>query len=103
MHPPEHRKNHDRIKETFSYMIFLNWITVVVIFAVGMTCLFKNKTWGRSMHEYYIQESKKYWHGRLFPWEKPWAIVIFRAMFIGFGVIFIVAAYPLVFGPFHIQ
>jgi hypothetical protein len=84
-------------------MIILNWVSVVLILAVGMVCLSKNKTWGRSMHEYYIQESRKHWYGKFFPWEKSWAIVIFRAMFIGIGVILIIAAYPLVFGPFHIE
>lgn len=80
----------------------MNWIMFFTILAVGVTCLIKNKTWGKSMHEYYIRESKKHWYGKLFPWEKPWAIIIFRAMFIGLGMILIIVAYPLVFGPIYL-
>ena len=82
-------------------MDIINSLMVVAILGIGAACIFKNHAWGRFMHDYYIQESKKHWYGRLFPWERPWAIVIFRAMFIGLGALLIFTAYPLVFGPIY--
>jgi hypothetical protein len=79
----------------------MDWLIVLVIVGVGIACLFNNQAWGRSMQEYYIRESKKHWYGRLFPWGNPWTIVIFRGMFIGLGIMLIIIAYPLVFGPFY--
>ena len=79
----------------------MDWIIVFGIIGLGIACLLNNRAWGRAMHEYYIRESKKHWYGRMFPWEKPWTIVIFRATLIGLGIMLIITAYPLVFGPFY--
>jgi len=82
-------------------MIIVKLIVLIVILAGGITCIYKNKEWGSRLREHYIHVAKNNWAGSFFPWEASWTIIIFRAMFIGLGIILIVAAYPLAFGTVY--
>lgn len=84
-------------------MVVFKIFLTLAIFGVGTLCLYKNKEWATVMRKYYIRESKKHWHGSFFPWEASWTIILFRAIFIGVGIIFLIAAYPAVFGPIHFE
>jgi hypothetical protein len=76
-------------------MITVNLVVFITILAGGITCMYKNKERGSRLREYYIQTAKNNWAGSLFPWKASWTIIIFRAIFIGLGIILITAAYPL--------
>ena len=83
-------------------MPIFNLFMFVAILGVGILCIYKNKEWATVAHNYYIRESKKHWYGAFFPWEKPWALLVFKAMMIVFGIALIIAAYPLAFGTVYL-
>jgi len=82
-------------------MAIINLAIFVAILGISFACFYKNKDWATRLHQYYIHVAKNNWAGSFFPWEASWTIIIFRAMFIGLGIILIVAAYPLAFGTVY--
>ncbi len=82
-------------------MFIVNFAIFVSVLGVSFACFYKNREWAMSLHRYYINESKKHWYGKLFPWENPRLVLLFRIMVIFFGIIFLIVAYPLAFGTVY--
>lgn len=83
-------------------MKIVDILIFIAVLGIGMTCIYKSKTWATKLHAYYIRESKRHWYGRIFPWEAPWIFWLFRVMIIFFGAIFLLAAYPIAFGTVYL-
>ena len=76
-------------------------VTFVAILGISFACFYKNKDWATRLQQYYISESKKHRYGKLFPWENPRIIWLFRILVIFFGIVLLIAAYPLAFGTVY--
>lgn len=82
-------------------MSIINLAVLVAILGISFACLYKNKDWATRLHQYYISESEKHWYGKLFPWENPWIIWLFRILIIFFSIVFLIVAYPFAFGTIY--
>lgn len=65
----------------------------------GLVILVKNRRIALKMQEFYIAQAKR---GRLdsAKWERPWILSLFRTMVVFVGILIIISAYPLTFGPY---
>jgi uncharacterized membrane protein len=83
-------------------MIILKTILFLLIFAGGVVCIiYKNKL-AIKLQKLYIRQSIKL-YGNSGKWELPWALILFKVMIIFAGIILIIGAYPIVFGPVYLN
>jgi uncharacterized membrane protein YjgN (DUF898 family) len=79
----------------------MNMSIFLVIVILGVILIVKSKDWSVKLQQYYISQAKRYGNSEV--WARPWITVLFRVMIIFVGLVLIIAAYPLAFGPVYIQ
>jgi hypothetical protein len=77
----------------------LKIIFTLIIFIFGVFCIVKSKKWAIQTQRFYINKSKESYPSVTKQWESPSSILLFRVMYIFWGTLLIIGAYPLVFGP----
>lgn len=71
--------------------------TLIVISLVTIIMLIKNlNNWSRGFREYMMRQSHKVFGNRS-GWERPWAIVLSKAMILFFGLMLLILVYALLF------
>jgi len=71
-----------------------------IVIILGLIVVLKNKTFAQRMQSFYITQSQKA-GGNSEKWERSWMVTLFRAMVIFLGVLVIISAYPIIFGPYN--
>jgi hypothetical protein len=78
-------------------MMILKVAFVVVIGAIVVILLMKNRgKWARSLQKYYIAQSNGL-SGFSGGWDEPWRLSLFKALVIFFGLMAVLGVYVLVF------
>jgi hypothetical protein len=62
--------------------------------------MWKSAKLASRMQIYYVTQAKK-GNNDSTKWERPWILGLFRAMIIFSGILIIIGAYPLLFGPYN--
>lgn len=78
-------------------MLIFKIIAVGLIVLLTMSILVKNTNkWAVHFRQYMLNQTNKvFGHG--IGWEKPWALILSKAMIIFFALMFIVLVYVVVF------
>lgn len=78
----------------------LKFLLCATIIILGLLVLWKNKTLALKLQSLYVTQAKR--EGRSTEkWERPWMRKLFRFMVIFAGILIIIGAYPLLFGPYN--
>jgi len=90
-------------------MVAFQALISLLIAGAGVYVILRSKSLARGLQELYVrsakkQQEKKAWNSYLFvnnpeTWQTPFARLLFRAMIVFFGIMLIIIAYPIVFGP----
>jgi ABC-type Fe3+ transport system permease subunit len=83
-------------------MIILKYLLVLLIAVAGLFLIIRNKIVAKNMQEMYVRNKDSRLPGDNTDWSTPGKLVLFRMIFIFWGLCLIIAAYPIVFGPVQI-
>lgn len=81
-------------------IIFISKIIIMlVVFFTGVIFLVYRNKFASKTQESFVRESIKLYgtKGKL---DRPWILLLLKIMFIFWGLLFIIAAYPVAFGPY---
>lgn len=82
-------------------MIIIKILILVLMLGGGFLCIIKSGKWASMLQQYYVTKAKKL-YGKSADWEKPWTRILFRIIIIFAGIVLMLAAYPVVFGPVYL-
>lgn len=83
-------------------MLIFKFLFTILLASAGIACFVKNDDWARKLQTTFILSARESKQEHQYDWKGKTMLMLCKAMIYFVGVVLVLSAYPLSFGPIYL-